>query len=154
MDTQKEVITLLNDLLEENCDSKQGYQKAAEHIDDPTLKGLFMSLSSQRENFKKSIREEIHFLGGEPIYCGEIAGSIQEAFSSPNLLLSLDTVEQTLKGCLSLEMKHLEFYRQMLNGNEFEASTRNLIVGQCENIKLSLHDVEKTLNREKDLLSV
>ena len=154
MDTQQEVINLLNDLLEENCDSKQGYQKAAEHIDSPDLKGLFMSLSSQRENFKKSIREEIHLLGREPIYCGEIAGPIQEAFSSPDLLLLLDTVEQTLKGCLSLEMKHLNFFRQMLSGNEFEIWTRNLIVGQCENIKLNLHDAERTLNREEHLLSV
>ena len=153
METQKEVTNLLNNLLEENCDAKRGYQRAAEQIDDPSLKGLFMSLSSQRDNFKKSIREEIHFLGGEPAHFAQATGPVQEAFSSPDLLFTLDTVEQTLKGCLKLEMKHLEFYEQMLNGNEFEVSTRNLLVGQRENIKLNLTDVKKTLDSEEQLLS-
>ena len=67
MKTQKEIVNLLNNLLEDNCDAKRGYQTAAEQVDDPALKGLFMSLSSQRDNFKKSIREETHALGGEPV---------------------------------------------------------------------------------------
>lgn len=154
METQPEVTSLLNDLLQENYDAKSGYQRAAEQIDDPSLKGLFMSLSSQRENFKKSIREEIHFLGGEPAPLTQTAGPVQEAFSSPDLLFVLDTVEQTLKGCLSLEMKHLELYEQMLNGNEFEVSTRNLLLGQQENVKLNLTDVKKALDSGEQLLSM
>lgn len=146
MKTRKEIVDLLNNLLEDNCDAKRGYQKAAEQVDDPSLKGLFMSLSSQRDNFKKSIREETHSLGGEPVSLGPVSGSIQEAFSSPNLLLTLNTIEQTLEGCLQLEIKHLALYEQLLNGNNFEVSTRNLLIGQRENIKLTLAD----LRRSKD----
>ena len=151
MKTEKDTIDLLNTLLEENCDSKRGYQRAAEQVDDPTLKGLFMSLSSQRENFKKSIREEIHFLGGEPRQVGPMDGPIQDAFSSPELLLVLDTIEQTLKGCLNLEIKRLGLYEKMLNGNDFEVSTRNLLIGQRENIKLTLADLTKTIYSEQAL---
>lgn len=143
MKTQKDVIDLLNSLLEENCDAKRGYQRAAEQIDDPSLKGLFMSLSSQRDNFKKSIREEIHFLEGEPAHFGLVEGAVQDAFSSPDLLLVLDTIEKTLEGCLKLEAKRLAIYQSMLNGNDFEVSTRNLLVGQRENIKLALADLRK-----------
>ena len=148
MRTQKDVIDLLNSLLKENCDAKRGYQRAAEQIDDPALKGLFMSLSSQRDNFKKSIREEIRFLGGEPAQFAQIDGSIQEAFSSPDLLLVLNTIEQTLRGCLRLEIKRLAFYEKMLNGNNFEVSTRNLLIGQRENIKLTLADLKKVKDSE------
>ncbi len=151
MKTKKDIIDLLNTLLEENCDSKRGYQRAAEQVDDPTLKGLFMSLSSQRENFKKSIREETHFLGGEPTQFGPVGGPVQDAFSSPDLLLVLDTIEQTLKGCLTLEIKRLGLYEKMLNGNEFEVSTRNLLIGQCESIKLALADLAKVIHSEQVL---
>ena len=146
MDTQEDVIELLNTLLEENGDAKRGYQRAAEHVDDPALKGLFMSLSSQRDNFKKSIREETRFLGGEPTQA-TTAHSIQEAFASPDLLLVLNTIEQTLEGCLKLEMDRLALYEQTLNGNDFEVSTRNLLIGQRENIKLTLADLKKTDDR-------
>ncbi len=146
MDTQEDVIELLNTLLEESCDAKRGYQRAAERVDDPALKGLFMSLSSQRDNFKKSIREETRFLGGEPSQA-TTAQSIQEAFSSPDLLLVLNTIEQTLEGCLRLEIDRLALYEKTLDGNDFEVSTRNLLIGQRENIKLTLADLTKTDDR-------
>jgi uncharacterized protein (TIGR02284 family) len=146
MDTQEDIIDLLNTLLEESCDAKRGYQRAAEQLDDPYLKGLFMSLSSQRDNFKKSIREETRYLGGEPTQSTS-ARSIQEAFSSPDLLMLLNTIEQTLAGCLRLEIERLTLYEKTLNGNDFEVSTRNLLIGQRENIKLTLADLKKTDDR-------
>ncbi len=148
MNTQEDITRLLNDLLEKSCDAKRGYQRAAEQVSAPSLKGLFMSLSSQRENFKKSIREEIHALGGEPIQQFRTSGSVQEAFSSPDLLHTLDTIEQTLKGCLNLEMKHLTLCEKTLNGSDFEVSTRNLLIGQQENVKLSLSDIEQAQQNE------
>ena len=153
MKTQKDVIDLLNSLLEENCDSKRGYQRAAEQVDDPALKGLFMSLSSQRDNFKKSIKEEVRFLEGEPTHFGPVEGAVQNAFSSPELLLVLNTIEKTLEGCLKLEAKRLAIYEQMLNSNDFEVSTRNLLIGQRENIKLTLADLKKAESSE-ELLSL
>lgn len=146
MDTQEDVIDLLNTLLEESGDAKRGYQRAAERVEEPALKGLFMSLSSQRDNFKKSIREETRYLGGEPTQ-STAAQSIQEAFSSPDLLLVLNTIEQTLEGCLRLEIARLALYEKTLNGNQFEVSTRNLLIGQRENIKLTLADLKKTDDR-------
>ncbi len=151
MDTQEDVIDLLNTLLEESCDAKRGYQRAAERIESPALKGLFMSLSSQRDNFKKSIKEETRSLGGEPTQATS-AQSIQEAFSSPDLLLVLNTIEQTLIGCLKLEIDRLALYEKTLDGNDFEVSTRNLLIGQRENIKLTLADLKKT-DRSAELLN-
>ena len=152
MNTQEDISNLLNRLLIESADAKRGYQRVAEQISEPSLKGLFMSLSSQRDNFKKSIREEIRFLGGEPTQQLHDDGPVQEAFSSPDLLYALDTLEQTLKGCLNLEMKHLLLSEKMLNGSDFEVSTRNLLIGQQESIKLSLADIKKA-QQDRELIS-
>ena len=149
MDTQEDIIELLNTLLEESCDAKRGYQRAAERVDDPALKGLFMSLSSQRDNFKKSVREESRALGGEPVQTTSDYEPIQEAFSSPDLLLVLNTIEQTLAGCLNLEIDRLTLYEKTLDDNDFELSTRSLLIGQRENIKLTLADLKNTDNRSE-----
>ena len=149
METQKSVVDSLNDLLKENCDAKRGYSKAAEQLDIPALKGLFMNLSEQRDNFKKIIREEVLSLGGEPQVFRHIDGPIQDAFSRPELLSALNTIEKTLDGCLRMEVANLQRLKQRLAQYEVKESTHQVLTGQLENIKLTLTDI-KALSTEKE----
>ena len=142
METQKSVVDSLNDLLRDNCDAKRGYRKAAEQLDDPSLKGLFMSLSEQRDNFKKIIREEILSLGGEPQIFRQVDGPIQVAFARPDLLLTLNTVGKTLDGCLRIEASDLKSLKQTLALYEVKESTHQVLTGQLESIKLTLSDIK------------
>ncbi|MEM8967978.1 MAG: PA2169 family four-helix-bundle protein [Bacteroidota bacterium] len=153
MEAQKSVVDSLNDLLKENCDAKRGYRKAAEQLDDPSLKGLFMNLSEQRDNFKKIIREEILSLGGTPQAFRQVDGPIQDAFTQPHLLLVLNTIEKTLSGCLRLEVNALQELKKKLAQYEVKESTHQVLTGQLENIRLTLLDLralatesEATLN--------
>ena len=153
MEAQKSVVDSLNDLLKENCDAKRGYRKAAEQLDDPSLKGLFMNLSEQRDNFKKIIREEILSLGGTPQAFRQVDGPIQDAFTQPHLLLVLNTIEKTLSGCLRLEVNALQELKKKLAQYEVIESTHQVLTGQLENIRLTLLDLralatesEATLN--------
>ena len=149
METQKSVVDSLNDLLKDNCDAKRGYRKAAEQLDDPSLKGLFMNLSEQRDNFKKIIREEILSLGGQPQVFRQVEGPIQDAFIRPDLLLALNTIEKTLDGCLRLEVSDLQALRQRLALYEVKESTHQVLTGQLESIKLTLSDI-RALSSEKE----
>ncbi len=142
MDKKKDTVSLLNSLLKKNCDAKRGYHKAAEEIDQPALKGWLMSLAEQRENFKKSIREEIRILGGEPLVFQQVKGKVQQAFIKPELLYLLNNVESTLESCLRYELKTLAKYENLINKNTVAPSTQHLIIGQQENIKLALSDLE------------
>jgi len=142
METQKSVVDSLNDLLRDNCDAKRGYRKAAEQLDDPSLKGLFMSLSEQRDNFKKIVREEILSLGGQPQVFRQLDGPIQDAFARPDLLLTLNTVEKTLDGCLRIEASDLKSLKQTLALYEVKESTHQVLTGQLESIKLTLSDIK------------
>ncbi|MFP4091076.1 MAG: PA2169 family four-helix-bundle protein [Cyclobacteriaceae bacterium] len=140
MTKNSEIISQLNDLLAFNIDAKKGYHRAAEEIDNPSLKGMFMCLAEQRENFRKSIREEVRYLGGEPAAGPHDPDYIQESFAQPDLLLILNTVEQTLEDCLKKEKSNLKFFEKQLM--QAEESTRNLIRGQLESVKLSLSDLK------------
>lgn len=151
--TKEPAITkLLNNLLETNCDAKRGYQKAAEEMDSPALKGWLMSLAEQRENFKKSIREEIKCLGGEPAIFQHVQGKIQQSFVNPDLLYLLNHIERTLRECLRYEASVLADYEQRLPAATVPASTRNLIIGQQENIKLALEDL-KSMTRDPSYMA-
>lgn len=142
MNNETSIVSMLNSLLEKNCDAKRGYHKAAEEIDQPTLKGWLMSLAEQRENFKKSIKEEIRSLGGEPAAYNQIKGKIQHSFANPELLYILNNLEQTLEECLQYESKVLDEFEDLLKNRTVIPSTQNLIIGQQENIKLALTDLE------------
>lgn len=142
METQKSVVDSLNDLLKDNCDAKRGYRKAAEQLDAPSLKGLFMSLSEQRDNFKKIIREEILSLGGVPQAFRNVDGPIQDAFARPELLLTLNTVGKTLDGCLRIEASDLKALKRAFARYEVKESTHQVLTGQLESIKLTLSDIK------------
>ncbi|MGB3589829.1 MAG: DUF2383 domain-containing protein [Tunicatimonas sp.] len=141
MEVHKSVVDSLNDLLKENCDAKRGYRKAAEQLDDPSLKGLFMNLSEQRDNFKKIVREEILSLGGEPQASRQVDGPIQNAFAQPDLLLVLNTVEKTLSGCLQIEINALQAMKQRIAQYKVKESTHQLLMGQLEYIRLTVLDL-------------
>jgi uncharacterized protein (TIGR02284 family) len=134
------IVSQLNQLLTKIIDAKKGYHTAAEEIDDPTLKGMFMSMAEQRENFRKSVREEIHDLGGKPSPSSIDQGYIQESFAQPELLMILNTVEQTMRLCLQDELETLTHYKNIFC--EADDSTCNLIAGQQENVALSLSDLK------------
>lgn len=140
MSKNADIVSQLNQLLTKIIDAKKGYHTAAEEIDDPSLKGMFMSMAEQRENFRKSVREEIHDLGGEPKPSSLDPGFIQESFAQPDLLMILHNVEQTLENCLREELKTLTHYKNIFC--QADESTCNLIAGQRENVELNLSDIK------------
>jgi len=140
MSKNANVISHLNQLLIEIIDAKKGYHRAAEEIDDPSLKGMFMSMAEQRENFRRIIREEIHDLGGKPVSAPHQTGAIQDAFDQPELLVILNTVEQSLENCLQEELEILQHYQNIFC--EADESTCNLVAGQRENVELNLADIK------------
>ncbi len=152
MEVQKSVVDSLNDLLKENCDAKRGYRKAAERLDDPSLKGLFMNLSEQRDNFKKIVREEILSLGGEPQVFRQVDGPIQNAFAQPDLLLVLNTVEKTLSGCLRIEVDTLQAMKQRMAQYEVKESTHQVLTGQLEYIRLTVLDLRSLPDERTPIL--
>jgi uncharacterized protein (TIGR02284 family) len=139
MDKNSEVISQLNELLAFNIDAKKGYRQAAEEIDVPALKGMLMCLAEQRENFRKSIREEIRYLGGEPEAVALDTGFIQQSLEQPELLMLLNNMELSLEECLAEEKRVLKLLKKQFT--EGKDSSRNLIMGQLESVKLSLTDL-------------
>lgn len=75
-----EVASVLNGLLETLRDGENGFQSAADGVDDAELKRLFLSLGAQRREFAGELESEILRLGKEPAEHGHLAGALHRGW--------------------------------------------------------------------------
>jgi uncharacterized protein (TIGR02284 family) len=81
MDDRKEILDLLQDLVQTCRDGQEGYRNAALHIQDPELHRYFDEQSLERARFAGEIEEEVQRLGKpDPKRTGTVAGSIHRAW--------------------------------------------------------------------------
>ncbi|MBI2187766.1 MAG: PA2169 family four-helix-bundle protein [Acidobacteria bacterium] len=55
---------VINDLIETCRDAERGFRMAAEHVNTPEMKGLFVRLAQQRHEFADALLPYAHRLGG------------------------------------------------------------------------------------------
>jgi uncharacterized protein (TIGR02284 family) len=70
--TNEELTHKLNELVQYNIDSANGFKQAAESVDVPTYKDLFRRYADQRERFAGQLKSEVSFQGGDPSDTGHI----------------------------------------------------------------------------------
>jgi uncharacterized protein (TIGR02284 family) len=75
-----DVASTLNGLLETLRDGENGFRSAADSVDDPELKRLFLSLSTQRGEFAAELESEILRLGKDPADHGHVAGALHRGW--------------------------------------------------------------------------
>jgi uncharacterized protein (TIGR02284 family) len=63
MKENREIISVLDELIETLKDGQQGYRQAAEHVSDPKLKSLFRDYSDQRSRFATALQTEARKFG-------------------------------------------------------------------------------------------
>ncbi|QQS42078.1 MAG: PA2169 family four-helix-bundle protein [Acidobacteriota bacterium] len=77
---KNEIIEHLNDLIQSNKDSEEGFKTAADGVDNEQMKALFMELSNQRAHFARELQDVVKQYGGEPQDDGSIAGSLHKGW--------------------------------------------------------------------------
>jgi uncharacterized protein (TIGR02284 family) len=63
MKENKEIISVLDELIETLKDGQEGYKQAAEGVNDPKLKSLFRDYSDQRSRFVSALQSESRKFG-------------------------------------------------------------------------------------------
>ena len=63
MKEQREVVSVLDELIETLKDGQQGFMHAAEGVSDPKLKSLFRGYSDQRSRFVTALQTETRKFG-------------------------------------------------------------------------------------------
>ena len=74
------VISTLNNLIETCKDGQEGFQQAAEGVQDSSLKSLFYEYSQQRSQFVGDLQGLVRELGGEAETSSSVAGALHRGW--------------------------------------------------------------------------
>lgn len=145
-DRNKEVVEVLNHLLERNYDAEKGYKKAAEDIKNSLLQDFFRDYSGQRYNFGHELKDEIRKLGGEPDKGSSVKGDIHRAWIDVKSLVTGKDTEAVVKECIRGEQKALEDYEDALRRADLPPTSREVVQRQHDRIQNAvnrLNQIEK-----------
>jgi uncharacterized protein (TIGR02284 family) len=145
MTTDKELISVLNDLVRINHDRTEGYQKAVEDLEakDIDLKTMFTNMASTSTQFSAELKALITSLGGEPATDTTQSGKIYRVWMDIRSSVSSNDRKSVLELCEFGEDAALKAYNAALESDaEIPAETRQIILNQKSNIQNS-HDIVK-----------
>ncbi len=78
--TNDDVISTLNNLIETCKDGQDGFQTAAEGVQNSNLKSTFYELGQQRARFVGELQTLVRELGGDPETTGSTAASLHRGW--------------------------------------------------------------------------
>lgn len=79
-DRNKTAISTLNALIETCNDGAQGFQTAAQGLQDGSVKELFSKYARERGQFAEELRGEVRHLGGTPEDGGSVSGAMHRGW--------------------------------------------------------------------------
>jgi uncharacterized protein (TIGR02284 family) len=81
-DSVDALASTLNQLIQTCRDGEQGFQAAAQGVDDPNLQHLFESYAQQRGEFANDLEQEVERLGQEPSDGGHLTAALHWRWTS------------------------------------------------------------------------
>ncbi len=78
--TNDEVISILNSLIETCKDGEEGFRTAGDAVENPDIRTLFHLFGQQRARFASELNNEVLRHGGEPAESGHVAASLHRGW--------------------------------------------------------------------------
>jgi uncharacterized protein (TIGR02284 family) len=135
MKQQKEIISVIDDLIKALKDGQQGFKQAAEGVKDPELKSLFNEYSRQRARFAMELQSEAQILGkSEPETSGNSAGALHRGWIDLKSAVTKGDDHAILAECERGEDSAVEEYKKALNDG-LSASLHEILSRHYSDIK-------------------
>lgn len=141
---EKDMVSLLNDLVIINNDRIEGYKTAEKETEDADLKLLFNGLAAESRKFKTELTDEISKLGGNVETGTKTSGKLYRAWMDIKSALSGKDRKTILSSCEFGEDAALEEYEDVLKSDELSMEGRGLIIKQKSELQAS-HDKVKAM---------
>src|SRR5690349_11425340 len=145
MESNKELISVLNDLIRINHDRTEGYHKAIEELKptDIDLKTMFTNMANTSLQFGNALAAEVRNLGGEPATDTTQSGKLYRVWMDIKSGVTARDRKSVIALCEFGEDSALKAYRIALESDaEIPANIRQLILDQKASLQNS-HDVVK-----------
>ncbi|KAA9347906.1 PA2169 family four-helix-bundle protein [Larkinella humicola] len=137
MMTNDEIVDSLNDLVKINNDRINGFEKAAEDIEDAELASLFKNLTSQSRKFRSELADNIVRIGGEVPGVDETsAGSkIHRAWIDIKSAFTGKDRHTVLESCVFGENAAVEEYEETLEDESLPSHIRQTLSTQLDELR-------------------
>ena len=152
METTKETIGVLNDLIEINNDRIKGYEKAIEELKDgdDDLKTLFKSMIDERRQAKMALGKEVQVLGADMEAADTTnSGKIYKAWMDVKAVFTGHNRHTVLSNCEFGEDAAQKAYKAALADEHLPHFLRNMIEEQKTKFKASHDEIKALRDQEK-----
>lgn len=148
IESNSEVISTLNGLIQTCKDGQDGFKEAAEGIERSDLKTVFYEFSQQRSEFAGILQELVRTLGGDPEKSGSFSASLHRGWIDIKSIVTGKNEEAILNECERGEDYAKEAYTEAVQAN-LPANINNVIAQQSQAI-LAAHNRIKSLRNAED----
>jgi len=114
---REELIECLNDLIQTCRDGESGFQTAADHVTDRSLKELFSECSVQRAQFASELESEVRQLGGSPAKSGSVSAAFHRGWMNIKSIVTGGSDDAIVAECERGEDAALENFQRILKQN-------------------------------------
>jgi uncharacterized protein (TIGR02284 family) len=144
MKEQKEILSIIDDLIETLKDGQEGFKQAAEGVKDPQLKSLFNEYSQQRSRFATELQSQAQSLGeSEPETSSSGAGALHRAWINLKSAVTRGDDHAILAECERGEDSAVKEFKKALDDG-LSAPVQEIVSRQYAQIK-EAHDRVKSL---------
>ncbi|MHA6493440.1 PA2169 family four-helix-bundle protein [Pseudomonas borbori] len=139
----KDVVSVLNDLIETSKDGEKGFRECAEDIKSVQLKTLFNQRAQECAAAASELQQLVRNLGGDPETSTSVAGDMHRRWIDLKSMITGKDDEAILNECERGEDVALKSYKKALE-KDLPASVRMVVEKQLQGVQRN-HDQVKSL---------
>ena len=132
----EQVGNKLNNLLEKTYDAEKGFKKAAENVENNSLKSYFNQKAQERYEFGHELKGEIKSFNQDVDKGGSLVGDAHRAWMDVKKIFSSDNEESMLEEAIRGEKSSVEEYNEVLNETSLPLSTKNVLENKKQPLKM------------------
>jgi len=143
-----DVISTINNLIETCKDGQEGFQQAAEGVQNSQLKTLFYEFGQQRAQFAGELQGLVRELGGDPETTSSTAGALHRGWINIKSAITGQDDQAILNECERGEDVAKNAYKDALETN-LPANAASIVSEQYSAVQAA-HDQIKMLRDSMD----
>ena len=145
----KDVIDVLNDLIEYSKDGEKGFKASADDVKNPELKAFFVQRAGKCANAAGELQSEVRRLGGDPETSTSISGDLHRGWVNLKSMVTGKDEEAVLNEVERGEDHALKAYKEAREklvklGRSASDMTYGLVEKQLQGVQRN-HDQVKAL---------
>jgi uncharacterized protein (TIGR02284 family) len=147
MESNDDVISTLNSLIETCKDGQYGFKEAAEGVERSDLKSLFYEFSQQRAEFAGVLQGLVRTLGGDAEDSGSVSGAVHRSWIDIKAAVTGRDEEAILNECERGEDYAKDAYRSAIEMN-LPSNVKDVLTQQAQAVQAAHNRVKMLRDAE------